>query len=56
MSCKLKAIAHNARARSRARRDWISLVFEWIPQMVFMLCTFFYMISIIVYKWSVDWV
>jgi len=37
-------------------RDWISLVFEWIPQMTFMLCTFFYMISIIVYKWSVDWV
>jgi len=35
--------------------DYIGLIFEWIPRMCFMCCTFGYMIAIIIYKWCVDW-
>mmetsp|Transcript_18067 Transcript_18067/g.27098 ORF Transcript_18067/g.27098 Transcript_18067/m.27098 type:complete len:862 (-) Transcript_18067:165-2750(-) len=36
-------------------KDWLGLYFEWIPRMLFMICTFGYMIGIIIYKWCVDW-
>eukprot|EP00472_Partenskyella_glossopodia_P004257 CAMPEP_0197534058 /NCGR_PEP_ID=MMETSP1318-20131121/45803_1 /TAXON_ID=552666 /ORGANISM="Partenskyella glossopodia, Strain RCC365" /LENGTH=861 /DNA_ID=CAMNT_0043091175 /DNA_START=128 /DNA_END=2713 /DNA_ORIENTATION=+ len=36
-------------------KDYIGLIFEWIPRMLFMCCTFGYMIIIIIYKWTVDW-
>jgi len=36
-------------------RDWLGLFLEWIPRMLFMTCTFGYMIGIIIYKWCVDW-
>jgi len=35
--------------------DYLGLVFEWIPRMLFMCCTFGYMIGIIIYKWTIDW-
>jgi V-type H+-transporting ATPase subunit a len=37
------------------RKDMISVFFEFIPQMLFLWCTFGYMILIIIYKWTVDW-
>lgn len=36
-------------------RDWISLIFEWIPQVMFMLSFFVYMCWIILYKWCINW-
>lgn len=35
--------------------DRAGLYFEFIPQVVFLMCTFGYMIVIIIYKWCVDW-
>ena len=35
--------------------DRVSIIFEWIPRMTFMCCTFGYMVAIIIYKWCVDW-
>jgi len=35
--------------------DIDGIIFEFIPQMVFILCTFGYMIFIIIYKFCVDW-
>jgi len=35
--------------------DSLSLYFVWIPQMLFMICTFGYMCFMIIFKWSVDW-
>ena len=34
------------------KKKWLSLLTLAIPQLVFMLCTFFYMDFMIVYKWS----
>ncbi|GAB5353356.1 hypothetical protein AAMO2058_000029900 [Amorphochlora amoebiformis] len=36
-------------------RDYVGLFLEWIPRMAFMICTFGYMIGIIIYKWTIDW-
>ena len=36
-------------------KDYISLYSVWIPQMLFMTCTFGYMCFMIIYKWCVDW-
>lgn len=36
--------------------DRRTLLFECIPEALFLLCTFGYMDAIIFYKWSVDWV
>ena len=33
----------------------LSIWFEFLPQMVFMLCTFGYMIFLIVFKFTIDW-
>merc|ERR1712079_865221 len=35
--------------------DYVALIFEWIPQLLFMLSFFVYMIVIIVWKWCIDW-
>lgn len=35
--------------------DWISLIFEWIPQLMFLVSFFVYMCFIIVYKWCINW-
>jgi len=35
--------------------DWISLIFEWIPQVMFMVSFFVYMCWIIIYKWCINW-
>merc|ERR1719317_170103 len=34
--------------------DWISLIFEWIPQVMFMVSFFVYMCWIIIYKWCIN--
>lgn len=36
-------------------KNIIKIVFEFIPRVTFMLCTFGYMIFMIVYKFTVDW-
>jgi len=36
-------------------RDWVSLIFEWIPQLMFLASFFMYMCFIIVYKWCINW-
>jgi len=36
-------------------KDWVSLVFEWIPQVLFMFSFFVYMCWIILYKWCINW-
>ena len=36
-------------------RDMLSVYFEFIPRMIFMLSTFGYMVFMILYKWCVDW-
>jgi len=35
--------------------DWISLIFEWIPQFMFLVSFFVYMCFIIIYKWCINW-
>jgi V-type H+-transporting ATPase subunit a len=36
-------------------KDYASVFFEFVPRLLFMLCTFGYMIFIILYKWTIDW-
>jgi len=36
-------------------KDWVSLIFEWIPQLLFLLSFFVYMDFIIIYKWCCNW-
>jgi len=36
-------------------KDWISLIFEWIPQLMFLASFFMYMCFIIIYKWCTNW-
>ncbi|ETO29552.1 hypothetical protein RFI_07565 [Reticulomyxa filosa] len=36
-------------------RDYLSVYFEFVPQLVFMLCFFGYMVFLIFYKWCLDW-
>jgi len=36
-------------------KDWVSLIFEWIPQVMFMVSFFVYMCWIILYKWCLNW-
>lgn len=36
-------------------KDWLSFWFEFIPQFLFMSCTFGYMVFCIVMKWVLDW-
>jgi V-type H+-transporting ATPase subunit a len=36
-------------------KDWAAVWLEFVPQVVFLMCTFGYMIIIIFYKWCVDW-
>mmetsp|Transcript_39505 Transcript_39505/g.63362 ORF Transcript_39505/g.63362 Transcript_39505/m.63362 type:complete len:868 (+) Transcript_39505:122-2725(+) len=35
--------------------DYLSLYYVWIPQMLFMMCTFGYMCFMIIYKWTIDY-
>lgn len=35
--------------------DWISLIFEWIPQFIFLVTFFVYMDFMIIYKWCINW-
>eukprot|EP00497_Spongosphaera_streptacantha_P002767 TRINITY_DN337_c0_g2_i5.p1 TRINITY_DN337_c0_g2~~TRINITY_DN337_c0_g2_i5.p1 ORF type:complete len:594 (+),score=117.32 TRINITY_DN337_c0_g2_i5:397-2178(+) len=35
--------------------DMVTLIWEWIPQLVFMAAFFMYMCLIIIYKWTVNW-
>jgi len=35
--------------------DYLSIAFEFLPQLLFMLCTFGYMIFLIIFKWTIDW-
>jgi V-type H+-transporting ATPase subunit a len=35
--------------------EWISFFFEFIPQIVIMMCMFGYMDMLIVWKWLTDW-
>jgi V-type H+-transporting ATPase subunit a len=32
-------------------RNWLDLIFEFIPQIIFMICTFGFMDYMIVFKW-----
>lgn len=32
-------------------KNWLDFIFEFIPQLVFMLCTFGYMDFLIIHKW-----
>lgn len=36
-------------------KDWPAIIFEFIPRMIFLLCTFGYMDFMIIYKWCLDW-
>jgi len=36
-------------------RDWVTLIFEWIPQSLFMLSFFIYMDFMIILKWATNW-
>ena len=38
------------------RRDWIDFVLDFIPQLVFMTALFGYLIFLIVFKWTNEWV
>ena len=36
-------------------RNYIDMIFEWIPQQIFFFCTFGYMCILILYKWTIPW-
>lgn len=36
-------------------KSYVDFFFEFIPQTLFMLCTFFFMDMMIFYKWTIDW-
>ncbi|ETO21268.1 V-type proton ATPase, partial [Reticulomyxa filosa] len=36
-------------------RDFVSVFFEFVPQLVFMVCFFGYMVFLIFYKWCINW-
>lgn len=36
-------------------RDYLHVFFEFVPRLVFLWCTFGYMIFIVIYKFTVDW-
>lgn len=36
-------------------KDWLGLIFEWLPQQVFFFCTFGYMCILIIFKWTIHW-
>jgi len=36
-------------------RSWVGICFEFIPRVAFLVCTFGYMIFIIIYKFTQDW-
>lgn len=40
---------------SRHFKNYLDLIFEWIPQQLFFFCTFGYMCVLIVYKWTIPW-
>lgn len=33
-------------------RSWLDFCFEWIPQIIFLMCTFGYMVALIFIKWA----
>jgi V-type H+-transporting ATPase subunit a len=35
--------------------DYISIAFEFIPRLIFLLCTFGYMVFMIIYKWTINY-
>lgn len=37
------------------KKNWLSLFTLAIPQLIFMLCTFFYMDFMIIYKWTKEY-
>lgn len=36
-------------------KEYIAFVFEWLPQMLFMIVTFAFMDALIIIKWSSDY-
>jgi len=36
-------------------KNYLDMIFEWIPQQLFFFCTFGYMCVLILYKWTIPW-
>lgn len=36
-------------------RNYVDMLFEWLPQQIFFFCTFGYMCILIIAKWSIAW-
>ena len=36
-------------------KNYIELIFEWLPQQIFFFCTFGYMCILIIAKWAIPW-
>lgn len=36
-------------------RSYLDLIFEWLPQQIFMFTTFGYMCILIIVKWTIPW-
>ena len=37
-------------------RSYLDMIFEWLPQQLFLLSTFGYMCVLIIVKWNIPWV
>jgi V-type H+-transporting ATPase subunit a len=40
---------------TRHFKNYLDMIFEWLPQQVFFFCTFGYMCILIIYKWTIPW-
>lgn len=36
-------------------KNYVDMIFEWLPQQIFFFCTFGYMCVLIIYKWTIPW-
>ena len=36
-------------------RQYLDMIFEWLPQQIFLLTTFGYMCLLIIVKWNIEW-
>ncbi len=36
-------------------RDYLSIVCEFVPQLLFLMALFGYMVTMVIIKWSIDW-